>query len=359
MRLRSEYLSLAFLSVFLTFCALSLPAEEPEEVWRKLGELSGKDRQQLLLSKAKTEGEVVLYSNNTIQTLAALREDFMMRYPGVTVQLWRASGERMFNRISAEARAGRFSVDVIGGANEFLPPLMKAHLVGRYRSPERRYYPDTHKDQEGYWTSYNYIVAVIAYNTSLVSQAEAPRRYEDFLDPKWKGNFTIDTDPDRALMGWLKTWGYEKTEKFLDGLVKNEAAVRRGHTLMTQLLCAGEFKAAVELYAFRVLELKYKGCPVEMVFPDPTPGAVGPLFVAKRSRHPYGAALLVDYLLSEAGQEILAEKGFYSARPGIKLKYPEMDIERNSVNLLLLTPEDAEKLGKTYLELRERYLLRR
>jgi len=128
---------------------------------------------------------------------------------------------------------------------------------------------------------------------------------------------------------------------------------------MTQLLCAGEFKAAIELYAFRVVELKHKGCPLEMVFPNPTPGAVSPLSIARRSPHPYGAALLVDHILSEGGQKILVSQGILSPRRGIKLKYPEMDAEKRGVRLLMLRPEDAEKLGEKYMELRGRFLIDR
>ena len=158
--------------------------------------------------------------------------------------------------------------------------------------------------------------------------AEAPRKYEEFLSPKWKGSFAIDMEPDRALMVWLKNWGEAKTEKFLEGFMKNEAVVRKGHALLTQLLCAGEFKTAIELYAYRVAEMKHKGCPIDIVYPDPTPGAVTPLAVGRRAPHPHAAALLVDYLLSDAGQKILAARRWFSGRTGVKPEFPELDIEK-------------------------------
>jgi len=334
-------------------------AKEPEEIWKELSKLKGEKRQNFLYSKAKAEGEVVWYSSKTIQVLNSLRLEFNKLFPGIKLEIWRGSGERVAYRVLTEARAKTFNADVISVSNEYFPTLMKAELIGRYSSPERKFYSNLFKDEKGYWTSSIYILAVMAYNTTLVPKSEAPKRYEEFLDPKWKGNFAIDRNADRAIMGWLKNWGTEKTERFLKGINKNDVAVRRGHTLMTQLLCAGEFKAAIELYAFRVAELKQKGCPVDIVFPDPTPGAGLPLSVAKHSRHPFAARILTDFILSETGQKVLVDHGYLAPRRGIKPLYPEIDPEKRGVRLLLLRPEDTEKLGEKYMELRKRFLLSR
>lgn len=350
---------LAALTMCVAFYSGRGFGKEPEEIWRELGKLSGEERQTRLISGAKAEGTVAFYVNVSADHVQPLRVDFEKRYPGVKMEFWRGSGERTSNRVLTEARARKFAVDVIGPGNEHLPLLMKSNLIGRYSSPERKFYIDAYKDREGYWTSVAYNLAIIAYNSKLVPATQAPRRYEEFLDPKWKGDFAIDMEPDRALMVWLKRWGEEKTEKYLEGLIKNDAVVRKGHTLLTQLLCAGEFKTAVELYAYRVAEQKHKGCPIEMVYPEPTPGAVTPLVVARRSPHPYAAALLVDYLLSETGQKILAERGWFSGRYGVKPKYPELDIEGRKISVSLLRPEDSERFGKKYEELRERFLLKR
>jgi len=350
---------IVILAVLFTLFSSPGFAKEPEEIWEELSKLKGEKRLNFLISKARAEGEVIWYSNINTIISAPLREGFRRRFPGVELKYWRGSGEAVANRVMTEARAGRFEPDVIGAANEFIHTLLNGNLLGRYKSPERKFYPEDLKDREGYWTLHTTAIAVMAYNTNLVPKSQAPTKYEDFLNPKWKGNFAIDTNSDRTVMGWLKTWGTEKTEKFLEGIIKNDVAVRRGHTLITQLLCAGEFKAAIELYAYRVAELKHKGCPIKIIFPKPTVGAGTPLVISKRSPHPYAAALLVDYILSEIGQKSLASKGRQSPRPGIRPKYPEIDVEKNGGSLLYLRPDDAEKFGKQYFELRERFLLNR
>lgn len=347
------------LLVVLLFRPDNVSAKEAEEVWQELGKVSSAERQKRLLAGAKAEGLVILYSNISADNFEKLRVDFERRY-SIKLDHYRASGERIANRVLTEARGGKFIPDVIGPSNEHLPALIKAGLVGRYDSPERAFYPDAYKDRQGYWMPWDHNVAVIAYNSRLVSPGDAPKKYEDFLEPKWKGSFALDQDPDKSIMGWLKTWGAEKTRKYLQGISKNEVVVRKGHTLMAQLLCAGEFKAGIDLYAYRLADLKHtKGCPVEISYPDPTPSTPSPMVMAKKSSRPHAGALLMDYLLSEPGQKLLSEFGRLSARRGVRPIYPELDVEARGVRLLLLTPDDAIQFDKPYQQLREEFLLKR
>jgi len=333
--------------------------KEPEEIWQQLSKLSREEREKRLIAGAKTEGKVVLYGNLSADHLEKVKVDFEKRY-AVKLDAYRASGERIANRVLTEFRAGKFEADVVGPSNEHVPALMKAGVLGRYASPERAAYFDTHKDRQGYWTAYDYNVAIIAYNTRLVTAGDVPKKYEDFLDAKWKGNFAIDMDPDKSLTGWLKIWGPEKTKKYLQAITKNEVVVRKGHTLLTQLLCAGEFKGAIDLYAYRVADLKNtKGCPVEISYPDPTPATPSPLSVTRKAPHPFSAALLDDYLLSDIAQKIFLDAGRISGRRGLRPKYPDIDIEAKGVRILLITPEDAVQLEKPYQQLREEFLMRR
>ena len=128
-----------------------------------------------------------------------------------------------------------------------MPVLIKAGIAGRYHSPERAAFGEIFRDKEGYWTAWDYNIAVIAYNTRLVSPADAPKKYEDFLEPRWKGNFALDMDPDKSIMAGSRP-GVRSAPKISPGDKQDNVVVRKGHTLMAQLLCAGEFKAAIDLY---------------------------------------------------------------------------------------------------------------
>jgi iron(III) transport system substrate-binding protein len=347
------------LFLFLVFFFGFAHAKEPEEIWRELEKLPAPERQKRLVEGAKSEGKVTFYGSLSADNLEKLRVEFEKLYP-LKLEIWRASGEKSANRLLTEARAKTYLADAVAASNEHVPGLMRASLLGRYNSPERAFFFDTHKDRAGYWTGYDYNIAAIAYNTRLVPAADAPKKYEDFLAPKWKGAFAMDMDSDKTIMSWMKTWGPEKTRAFLQGLAKNEMVVRKGHTLITELLCAGEFKAAVELYAYRLADVKHKkGCPVEIVYSDPTPATASPISAVKAAPHPYAAALLVDFMLSQAGQKINAEFGRLSGRRDIRPKYSELDLEAKGVRMLLLKPEDTDQLGKQYQQLREEFLLGR
>jgi iron(III) transport system substrate-binding protein len=308
---------------------------------------------------AKAEGKAVLYGNISADHVERLRGDFEKRY-GIKLDGFRASGERVANRLLTEARSGKLDADVLAPSNEHMPVLIKAGIAGRYHSPERAAFGEIFRDKQGYWTAWDYNISVIAYNTRLVSAADAPRKYEDFLEPKWKGNFALDMDPDKSIMGWFKTWGEERTKKYLQAISKNDVVVRKGHTLLAQLLCAGEFKAAIDLYAYRLADLKHsRGCPIEISYPDPTPATPSPIGVVKTTPRPYAAALLLDFILSQPAQKIFSESGRISGRRDVRPRYAELDTQAKGVKILVLTPEDAVQFDKPYQQLREEFLLNR
>jgi len=133
---------------------------EPEEIWQELLKLPSEERQKRLVTGARTEGKAIVYGNISADHLEKLRIDFDKRY-GVKLDGYRASGERVANRLLTEARSGKLDADVMAPSNEHIPTLIKAGIAGRYNSPERAAYAESHKDKQGYWTAYDYNVAEI------------------------------------------------------------------------------------------------------------------------------------------------------------------------------------------------------
>jgi len=56
-----------------------------------------------------------------------------------------------------------------------------------YRSPEAKSFMAELKNPSGHWTAVYINYATNGYNPKLVGEKEAPRRWEDFLDPSGCG----------------------------------------------------------------------------------------------------------------------------------------------------------------------------
>lgn len=337
-------------------------AQSAGEALSKISGLAPAERQSKLSEGARREGALEFYSSEDVGLLGRYREGFAKKHPFVKVDYWRAGGGKVAERVLLEHRAKKLSADVIGIAFDDVILVQRERIFARYDSPERKYYSGHFKDKDGHYTSTNLIPTVIAYNTKLVKAEEVPKDYPDLLQARWKGELSIDTEPSRAVTGWLLSWGEEKTRAYMKGLVRNGVVVRRGHSLQTQLLCAGEAKAAVELYAYRVAQMKYeRNCPIGLVYPRPTPAASAQLWgITSSSPHPHAAALFLDFILSEEGGKILASTARIPARQGVKALYEEVSgLEEKGVPLVIISPEDGFRLRDQANKLVEETLIRK
>lgn len=345
---------------------LALPpgsfCQSVEETLAHVNKLPPAERQKQLEAGAKKEGKLKFSSNENTDLIQKYQAGFAAKYPFLKVESSRESGAKGVEKILLEQRAGKLDTDVIAVPFETTGYVKREGVWGRYFSPELKNYSSLFRDKDGYWSTNHFNVAVIAYNTQLVKPEEAPKDYPDLLNPKWKGEILIDLEPDRAVQGWLINWGEEKTRAYMKGLMRNGTTVRRGHTLQIQLLCSGEAKVAVEVYAYRVAQLKHeKKCPAALSFPNPTPGAPGSqLGVTKNAPNPHAAALFVDFILSVEGSQILASTGRLPTRRGAKALYEEVsNLEERGVKLLMIPVEQADQLNLQSKKLIEEILIRR
>src|SRR5258708_5163252 len=94
----------------------------------------GADREQRLSSGAKQEGVVSIYTSMQLPDSLPLTQAFE-RKSGLKVSLWRASGEKVVQRALAEARAGRFDVDVLETDGAQMEILYREKQLPPLRSP--------------------------------------------------------------------------------------------------------------------------------------------------------------------------------------------------------------------------------
>ena len=300
---------------------------------------------------AKREGNVVFYGPLNINDSQALAKRFETKYPFIKVEILRMSAEPLLNRIVTEDKAGRNVVDVIN--NTTINAIKKARLLQPYRSPEYAGYPELFKDPEGYWVSLHNNYYVLGYNSKLLNAAEAPKDWWDLLNPKWKGKIGMDQEEFEWYAQSVDTWGREKAQKFHRALAQQQIHWRKGHTLISQLIAAGEFSLGI-VYAHRVESMKKVGAPVEWVKTiNPVFVAQSPVGLAAKAPHPNAAKLYLDFILSKEAQLMIRSFNRSSARTDVEPLVPEM--HHSKLKLVAIDPKVAEDLNRYASEFRDIY----
>jgi len=259
------------------------------------------------IAKAKTEGQVVFYSTMGIDTVRPVTLAFEKKFPFLKVEVLRLNSERVFNRVMIEHQTGKVHADVV---NLSVMPLLKAkRVLAPYRSPEMKAFPEKFRDTDDTWTGLvgNYVV--MGYNSKLVPEATTPKDWSDLTQPRWKGRMAMDVEDYDWFGAMLEYFGPEKGRRLMQGIAKQELSWRKGHSLLAQLVAAGEFSMAL-LYAHRTQLTKDRGAPIDWVKTSkPIIVSQNAVAILEKAQRPNAARLLVDFLMSEAGQKLLYEGG--------------------------------------------------
>lgn len=316
-------------------------SDEPLSI---LDKLSGAERERMLVEKARAEGTVTIYAIFRGKDAEEIVGAFKKKYPFMKVNHWGGRGSGIWQKITTEAAAGKLQVDVsIGGTTELVGAL-KEGLVRRYASPQRKYYSETFADPNGYWLGINIIGVIIAYNKTLLKGRTPPASYADLLKPEWKGDISLETEPDNLVTAMQLKWGKEKTVQYLDKLLKQKPRLRRGHTLQLQLLCAGEFAVSTELYHHSTARLIAKGCPVKIVYPKEFMAVImDTMALLNNSPHPFAGALFFDWLASKEGWEVYRMRGGLPPRSDMDPIYPRFRGLLKKGGIIVLNPTALSK----------------
>jgi iron(III) transport system substrate-binding protein len=238
----------------------------------------------------------------------AITSAFEKKY-GVKVSLWRGSSEDILRRAVTEAHGGRYDVDVAETAGTEMEGLEREKLLQPMASPVFAQLIPQAVVAHRAWITDRLSIFTAAYNTTLIKASDAPKTYQDLLDPKWKGKLGVEADDGNWFMSVAGAMGEDKAlTLFRDIVAANGMSLRKGHTLLSNLVVAGEVPLGLTVYGYRINELKSKSAPIGGVVLPPAIALPTGIAVAARSPHPNAAALFMDFYLTD-GQRILAERG--------------------------------------------------
>jgi iron(III) transport system substrate-binding protein len=278
-----------------------------------------------LVNGAKQEKEVVWYTTTSAGDNQAIVAGFTKKYPFLKVQVLRSTGEKLRQRVLTETAANQYFSDVLSVSSMEMGLLKSKNLLQPYDPPEAGSYPAATKDKEKFFTAIYARNFVMGYNTAMVAEKDRPKDWPDLLDPKWKGKFGIDEEEFEWYGTLVDYWGREKAGKFIKALASQQPVLRRGHSLLSQLLAAGEFPIAL-VFPFEIEQLKRKGAPVEWSnVSDPIVTSINVVALSSKAPHGNAGKLLINYILSEEGQTIIKNVSRVPIRPGVKPNVPKLD----------------------------------
>jgi ABC-type Fe3+ transport system substrate-binding protein len=221
--------------------------------------------------------------------------------------------QRLMLRVIQENAAGQpASTDVYLGNSQAIFDGLKANLfstmtydqfIENKPKPEGKFNAITPANTH---VAFATTVVGIQYNSSLVKGSDVPRRMADALNPKWKGK--IASTPYAAGLREFATPDFLGREKMVDytkklskqiaGLMRcgESERITSGEFLMLVFTCGGN----------DVNVLKRTGAPLaHTVVEEGTVLHMRYAAIPKNSRAPNIGALLINYLMSPEGQELL------------------------------------------------------
>ena len=258
------------------------------------------------VAKAEAEGEVVVYATDPEAAELKVLAAFNSMFPKIKTNYVRLQAGALYAKVSAERQARTYLVDALQMSDMgMVLDFQKKGGYVRYVSPEMTGFKPEYKSQpEGLWTWGALTPAGIAYNPTVVPPDQAPKGWEDAVDPKWTDSVSVKVSNS----GLQHVAWYELKRIYGDDYWKKFAALEPrafdSYVQQYDRLVNQQDKIIHTAQYSGYLEWKAKGAPVAFVTPEGgMPATAETWGLVAGGPHPNAARLFLDWFLSPVGQK--------------------------------------------------------
>jgi iron(III) transport system substrate-binding protein len=185
------------------------------------------------------------------------------------------------------------------------------------------------KDPEGFWVGTVLESTGIVYHPRLLQRlgVPPPKDWDDLLDPRLKGNI-VQAPPTRSSSSHaayeviLQRDGEAKGWEWARRLAANTGLFAPRSRDVPAVVAKGEFAVGFAVPSYFAFEDRLAGFDIMYVAPRTAWITSGPAAILKGARHPKAARAFVEFLLSERGQMIAAERGLFPIIPAYRIQGP-------------------------------------
>ena len=263
-------------------------------------------------------GEVTIYTSMKESKMGDIVRAFNAEFPNIRVQHYSAGAGRLMARIAAEREAGQIQADMLWTSEvpDFYS-LADAGMLHRF-IPQARANGEIMNPlvvESEYFTPARLAALGIIYNTNHIQTP--PTEWRDLMGPEWTDGFAIANPAvsGTALVSvamFLEYFG----EDFFRDLRANGAMIGGGSGQVVDDTAIGEFfgALAVDYIVYDVMDL---GATVGMAYPTEMIVIPSPVAIFRDSPNIEAAEIFLEFLLSPAGQQVVADNGTTPVRPGM------------------------------------------
>ncbi len=262
---------------------------------------------------------LVLYSPHGRDLLTLVENEFERLHPEVDVRWLDMGSQEVYDRLRSEKANPQADV-WYGGPDTIFALGVRDGLLAAFRPAWADAIPEASRHAGNLYFGLYRTPAMPVYNEKLVTPAEAPREWDDLLDPKWKGKILIR---DPLASGTMRAvWGY-----VLSNSVRETGSPDRGFAWLARLdaqtkeyvfnpillyekIIRGEGLITIWDLPDTLLERR-RGSPLAYVFPrSGTPVIDDAVGLVAGCRHPELARQFIEFLGEKSMQRAAAEKTF-------------------------------------------------
>lgn len=276
------------------------------------------------VAAAKKEGRVILYAVAGQDQQMAVLNEFAKLFPEIKVQsIWAQTGS-LYTKVKQEIQTKNTLVDVLSLSDPtLLNEMQRSNNLALYESPELKHYsdPNVQSKPKGYWTSWGMVATAIVYNTKTIG-ANPPTTWKDLANSRYAGRANLkNTTSGLQFAQWKTLADINGPEYWTTGISALRPVAFDSFTQQFDRVVSGEDLIAINGQISGAMQYIEKGAPLKIVYPkEGVPATLEGVSVVASAPHPQAARLLLDWLISKPGQDVIVKHMHYFSPRGDAIK---------------------------------------
>ena len=260
-------------------------------------------------------GELVWWSDWTIEQTEAFIDAFNEVHPGIQVEYTRSDDAEMFDRFMTESEAGTIDADiVIIGWDGFSRIWESLGYLHAFDSPHKGNIPSDLRAASGAWYTYGTLLEGTCYNTERIEELglDPLDSWFDLADPQYKDEIAmqdilkVGSGAHDMMIETRVMWDENTWEEFWAGYGANNVVFFPDYTAAQQQVVQGNFAVLGLCYLDFVQPSIDQGAPVVWVAPEFVITVGFTVNIPAISDNKENAEAFVNYIISEEGQAAVA-----------------------------------------------------